>query len=137
MTYTIELWGEVNSKKNNLMPVRRGKGLGLAYNQKSRKSVDDLMVQVPGSVRNLNLEHPDLDFYFTVPNGRSDRDGMVVTVLDLLVKSSTLRNDAIASLNGRLTIHPAVISDHWKTVIVLTTKEGRESEDSRPLLSTD
>lgn len=116
--FDIEFFGKIEAKKNNLLPVVRKNGnAALVYSSKARASMDSLMLQVPGEFRDMRLISPDVEFFFTVADGRSDRDNMRTSLLDCLVKMGVLRNDSMAAFNGKETAWPAVISDHYRTVV--------------------
>jgi hypothetical protein len=120
MTYEITLWQKVSSKKNKYLPMIIGGKASLIKDSKLRKELDALASQIPASMRNLNLEHPEIEVMMTVADGRSDRDNVLVTIMDLLVSTGVLRNDSIAASNGKITVYPAILSDHFKTVVRLT-----------------
>jgi hypothetical protein len=92
--------------------------------------LDRLAVQIPAECRDLNLLHPDLDVTFWVLDRRSDRDNMLTTLLDLLKDYGVIRNDSIAQCNGTVILRPAIICDHYKTVIILT-KGGSHGANAR------
>lgn len=120
MTYEITFWMKIQAKKNQYMPALIGGRARFIKNSRLQKDLDAIACQIPATMRGLNLVHPQIDLYVTVPDGRSDRDNILTTLLDLLVTCGVIKNDSIAQLNAKIIIHPAVISDHFKTVIVLT-----------------
>jgi hypothetical protein len=113
----IELFGQIPSKKNRYTPRKDGKGM--FKNSNLQTELDRLAMQIPGWARDFNLVSPDIQFQFYVRNGRSDRDSAVTTILDLLVEYGVLKNDTIASCNGTMTTHPAILADEWRTVVTL------------------
>jgi Holliday junction resolvase RusA-like endonuclease len=122
--YEITLFGQVPGKKNRYSPTvnkKTGKAMFIK-DSKLQKELDDLLVQIPGELRNLRLESPDIEVELTVPNGRADRDNIFTSLLDVLVQARVLRNDSTAASNGRYTIYPATISDYYKTVIRITPR---------------
>jgi len=126
---TLEFFGKVEAKKNSKTPfVGKDGKMRVANSKKAQDSMNAIMLQVPGEYRDLNLESPDIWFMFTVADGRSDRDNMVSTLLDCLVKMKVLKNDSIARNNGRIIIEPAVISDHYKTVVEIMPRPIPMSE---------
>ena len=118
MTYELHFLGRVAAKKNNKIPLRNKEGK-MRFRYGDQEGLDRLAVQVPGWARDMQLVHPDLEFQFTVQRRDFDRDNAVTTLLDLLVKMGCLKNDSVAQCNGKITILPAVISDHWATVVRL------------------
>jgi hypothetical protein len=131
MTYEIELFGKPIAKKNDKIPFRNKAGK-MRFRYGGQAELDSLMVQVPGELRDLKLMHPRIEFFFTVAKRKFDRDNAQTTLLDILVKMGTLAGDSVATCNGSMVIHPAVISDHWFTRILLTEAEDRHAigEDS-------
>lgn len=119
-SWTIELLGHVPAKKNTTVSVMVGKKRRTIYAAKTYTELDRLAMQIPGEARDIHLLHPEIDFYMTTVDGRSDRDNAVTSCLDLLVLYGVLSNDTIASCNNRITIHPAKKGEVAKTVIVLT-----------------
>lgn len=116
----ITLWGQVRSKKNAYLPMVINGKMRMIKNSKLRESLNALDCQIPAEYRGLMLVSPDFRLEMTVADGRSDQDGAYTTILDLLKEAKVIRNDSIASFNGRKILAPCVISDHWKTVITLT-----------------
>jgi hypothetical protein len=123
MTHTICLIGHVPAKKNSTHSVDIGGKRKTIYSKDTYEELDRLAFQIPPEVRDLQLIHPEIEFWITVPQGRSDRDNTVTSCLDLLVLYGVLTNDSIASCNGKITIHPAVRGDIHKTIIKLTESE--------------
>jgi hypothetical protein len=121
--YTIRLIGHVPAKKNSTHSIIIGGKRRTIYSRDSYIELDRLAYQIPPEVRDLKLIHPEIEFWITVPQGRSDRDNTVTSCLDLLVLYGVLVNDSIASCNGKMTIHPAVRGDIHKTIIKLTESE--------------
>lgn len=122
MTYEIELLEKPLAKKNDKIPFKNKAGkVRMRYG--NQDALDRLAMQVPGWARDLKLEHPTIEFRFTVAHRKFDRDNAVTTLLDLLVKMGTLAQDSVAHCNGTIIIHPAIISDHWLTTITLTEAE--------------
>lgn len=115
--------GKPISKKNALTPMRGKDGkLQLRYGKK-RDEIDRLELQVPGHLRDLMLESPDIEFFFQAIHRNFDRDSGVVLFLDILVKYRVLAQDNIAHCNGQIVIHPAEIGTEWRTDIVIHPKE--------------
>ena len=113
----IELRGHVPAKKNNWRP-RKGGGIGITDPAIS-EAIKRLEMQIPGTVRDLNLESPDIEFSFTYQKANWDRDNAVTTILDVLVKYGTLKNDNLKRCNGTITIHPAIKGEYDTLKLVL------------------
>jgi len=103
----ILLMGNVPSKKNSYTPRKGGKGF--FKGKELVAQLEALMWQIPLYCRDLKLVHPHITMQFTVPNGLSDRDNKVTTVLDLLKSAGVIWNDSIASCNGRMAVLPAIV----------------------------
>lgn len=116
----LTLWGDIPSKKNRYLP-RHGRMIKISS---VSRIIDELAVQVPGWLRGKKLTHPDVSVTFTVPKSstRRDRDGMLTTILDVLVDLGVIKDDCIASFNGKLTVYPAIISDHFKCDIAMSAR---------------
>lgn len=125
VVYCIEFFGQQVSKKNaQLAGVSKTGKQYRRYRPGIREAIDRLMLQVPVEMRGLNLIHPDIDIWPTVPDGKLDKDSIQTLILDVLVKMKVLKNDSIKWCNGTLTIHPAEFSDYWKTVVELRPPSG-------------
>lgn len=118
MTYELDLRGLVPSKKNEKVPVTTKSGKRRMYYQ-AQPEIDRLSMQVPGELRDLGLVHPDIDIYMTKTDGRSDKDGALSTLLDIMVKMGILKNDSVAQCNGRITLHPVRRGGENRTMILL------------------
>lgn len=120
--YVICLIGKVIAKKN-LKRTFRGKDGKMAVTYGAgQDALDRLSMQIPGEVRDLGLLHPDIEFFFTVPDGRIDTDNSITTLMDILVKMGVLQDDSVAKNNGTKTIHPARRGDVATTIIKLTDR---------------
>lgn len=115
---TVELLGVVPSKKNRYHPASNGKGF--FKDSKLQAELDRLALQIPGSVRDIKLESPQIDFYITYVRADHDRDNCVTTILDLLVEYGVLVNDNIKRCNGAMHIWPAEKGEYDKVTVVLT-----------------
>src|SRR5207249_3091312 len=116
----ILLRGKVPSKKNAYTPRRDRPGM--FKSSKLQTELNRLAVQVPGYCRDLQLENPTLEFFFTYVKANSDRDGAVTTCMDILVSMGVLVNDNTKRCNGLITIHPSVKGDCDGVKIILTPK---------------
>lgn len=125
MVYEITLFGQLISKKNMYMPRTVGKGKNMKVifikNSQLQSKLDALACQIPADMRDLKLQNPDIRLEMTVAHQSGDQDGAYTTLLDILVSAGVLYNDNIKRNNGRKILEPCVLSDHWKTVITLTT----------------
>lgn len=117
MTYSLELIGKIPSKKNMLRPRFGSGGKGIRISTGAREQLDRLEMQIPAELRDLGLVHPDMVVQFMMPEGRSDRDNMLVTLLDFLVKYGVIKNDSVASFNGQIVLFPAIPAEDYITKI--------------------
>ncbi len=124
MTWEIEWTTPVPSKKNSLQQgiAKSGKKYRY-YATEVQKEIADLEMQVPGHLRDLSLEHPKVALYLTAPTDRIDMDGVWTCLLDVLKKQGVIIDDNLRHFNGGVYLAPAVISDHWLTIIKLTEAE--------------
>lgn len=135
MTHTLTIFGEILSHKNEKAAVmarrRKDTAKGKAGTQYAKvvtksvakESMNRAAMQIPGELRDLKLQHPDLDVYFVVGRLNVDRDNILSSVLDLLVEYGVLADDNVAQFNGAVTLHPAMLRENgWETTILL--KEG-------------
>jgi Holliday junction resolvase RusA-like endonuclease len=60
-----------------------------------------------------------LDVHIYTRSRRQDRDNIVTTLLDVLVKAGILAGDSIKRFNGQMTVHPAQIDREERVVIEL------------------
>lgn len=118
----LELYGEIPSKKNSYKK-RSGRGRGMFKDRDLQSKLDYLTLQIPAEARGLELVHPDMRIQFIVPDRRRDRDNLVTALLDVLVVAGVLKNDNIASFNGRLVIEPAEVDQQFYTRVTLIPKE--------------
>ncbi len=118
--WAIHLSGTVPSKKNEKIPTvnkKTGRVVGMHY--EAQPEIDALAKQIEPQFRDLGLLHPDIDLFFSVRTGGSDRDGKEATILDLLVKYGVIQNDNISSCNGMVVTHPARRADVEGVLIIL------------------
>jgi len=73
----------------------------------TRVMLQRMEMQVPGSVRDLKLDNPEVEWFITYTNGHVDVDGVMTTVLDILQKYGVIINDNLVHFGGRQTIHEA------------------------------
>jgi Holliday junction resolvase RusA-like endonuclease len=117
MTYETTWYGLTKSKKNSYTPTRGG----MFKNSALKAELDRLEQQVPGDLRDLNLIHPDITVRFKSRSARRDRDGLLASVLDVLVRCKVLADDSIGKCNGRIIIEPAEVCDEDSVTITLVT----------------
>jgi Holliday junction resolvase RusA-like endonuclease len=118
LSLTLNLKGHVPSKKNSYRPKKGGKGF--YKDDRLQAELDRLAMQIPGEFRDLNLISPAISFTFTYTKANWDRDNAVTALLDILVSMSVIKNDNLASCNGRIVIEPAVRGEDDGVVIVIT-----------------
>ena len=120
-TIVIVFAGRVPSKKNRYTPNKDGKGMH--KDRKLQGELDRLALQIPGHLRDLKLESPEVHFYFKY-SGRAnwDRDNACTALIDVLVQYGVLAGDQIRRFNGLLVIHPAEKSDEDVATVVLIPK---------------
>lgn len=132
MQYELRIIGEILSHKNQkaaVMARRRhdtAKGkAGTPYAKVVTKSVakesmNRAAMQIPGELRDLKLEHPDLDVQFVVGRENVDRDNILSSILDLMVHYGVLSSDSVAKCNGTIVLHPAIVrKNEWEITINL------------------
>jgi hypothetical protein len=113
------------AKKNQWRPRAGGKGIFL--DSTTRQKLTSLELQVPGDVRDLKLEHPDMEWFFTYTHARIDRDNIKQTILDILVKYGVLAGDNFAHLNGLEITHPAVRGEYESIKVILLPRNPGDS----------
>lgn len=102
---TLLLEGPIPCKKSL---YRRGRN-GLFLDREVKAAIDCLILQAKHQWRVSPIEHPEVTVTFRVLDRRSDRDGKLATVLDVLQKAGVVANDNIAHFNGWLRIAPAIV----------------------------
>ena len=113
--FELTLYGITKSKKNSYSP-RKG---GMYRGTDLKAELDELEKQVPGELRDLNLEHPDMFFKFKSRSAKRDRDGLLSTILDVLVTCKVITDDRIARCNGTITLAPAEVCDEDSVYIMI------------------
>lgn len=110
--FCIELLGIIPPKKSLYRIGRKG----LFLNKEIAAIIDDLKRQATKTWAIIGsggaLVHPSISVKFSVPSSKSaswDRDGALVTILDVLQGAGVLVNDNVKWCNGRITIHEAVL----------------------------
>ena len=105
----IILRGDLPAKKNRVRPKRGSRGY---YDGTTGEVIKDLANQAAVAWRGKEgrfppVEHPDLVFRLYLVNPKNDRDGIITTALDALVKGGVLVDDSVEWLNGAQFIFPA------------------------------
>jgi Holliday junction resolvase RusA-like endonuclease len=59
-----------------------------------------------------------MELFLAVPKGRTrmDRDGILTTILDVLKNTGVIQDDSIAAFNGKIVLHPVVVSENLDTM---------------------
>lgn len=120
----ITLRGPIPSKKSL---YRRGKNGGLFLDRAVVKTIDGLIIQAKAAWHRPPIKHPHLSFELLVTSRRQDRDNILLTLMDVLVKAGVLVNDNIASCNGSVVLLPARVG----------SEEGARIEVYHPQLTMD
>lgn len=111
----------------------------MAVGQRARTMLDRLQTQIQCQWKREPLLHPEMEFYLKVSNERSDRDGIITALLDLMQPqkvdghvtfSGVILNDNVAQSNNLIVIHPAdVVSvGYEESLIVLRESTWTSSE---------
>jgi hypothetical protein len=118
VTHFLRLVGQIPSKKNMYRRVTvRGKP-ALALSDRAVALMDPHRLQLQSLWKLPPVEHPDVVIKLGISNDASDRDGVLVSLLDLLqprvisghlVFAGVIQNDNVRRFNGVLTILPADI----------------------------
>lgn len=106
MVYNLTLLGHVPSKKNRYRA--NGKG-GLFIDKRIAAQLVPLQLQAQGAWKHGPLKNPGITVTFHTSNDAQDRDGMLVSLMDLLQDAGVLINDNIRVSNGPVLINPAVL----------------------------
>lgn len=116
---TIVFVGFVPAKKNRYSPTMRGGKMRFFKNDKLDAALKVLDSQIPDYCRGLQLEHPEMEWSFQVPDAKADRDNKITTLLDVLVDAGVLRDDNIKRCNGKWTVNEAeIVKGQEETTIV-------------------
>mgnify|MGYP003931958583 CR=1 FL=1 len=97
---------------------------GVFKSSKLQAELDALALQVPPEMAGMELVSPDIDVHLECPTSRPDRDNILTTILDVLVRMRVLKDDSIAHCNGRIVLHPVVKSEEWRTTVTLSVSTG-------------
>lgn len=114
--YQIVIESPIVSKKNAYAQTKTGR----RFKPKSVKDAEDLAIQqLPPEMYGLELKHPALEFFAFVPkkNWALDRDGLLTTILDYLVKFKILKDDNIRNFNGKVLVHTVLDAPRKRFVL--------------------
>lgn len=124
--YVLEFHGEPPAHKNEKMPAMRrrkdgSKYAGLITKPESKLMMDRLALQIPGSLRDLKLRHPDITMQFYVGREDVDKSNMWCAIEDLLWKYGVLVDDSVKHSNGHFHMPPAIVigGNNWKSIVTL------------------
>ena len=90
----VTIKGNVPSKSNCYRIITLNGHGSLAKTKAMKQYENDFYIQLPASVRNLNIDSY-FEFYINVyyPSQRADLDNSLKVVLDCLQKSKSIKND--------------------------------------------
>jgi Holliday junction resolvase RusA-like endonuclease len=127
---TIVFIGAVPAKKNKYRPRFGGSGKRFFKDTNLDAALKALDAQIPANYRGLKLEHPEIEWYFQVPAGKTDRDNKITTILDILVAAGVLYDDNIRRCNGKWTVNEAeIVKDQEETTIVVIKPAPPQQKD--------
>ena len=119
---TLTLHGHCPSKKNDW---ERGGAGKMFLPAEVTAQIDTLITQALFHWRiGAPIEHPELTVTFYVVAQRQDRDGMFVTILDVLQKAGVIVNDNIKKNNARTILEPCIfVADGEEKVEIRLVKK--------------
>lgn len=126
MRIELEFFGTIVTKKNNYRAVIKKTGkAGLVKDRKLSEKLDYIVKQIPTEYFDLRLTNPAITMQrYCPPLGlMQDRDGILTTLLDLLVRVGLLSDDSDLCNNGEWRIMPTMLANEYKTVLTLETKD--------------
>lgn len=101
------LYGDLPAKKNR---IRTARGRGGHYDDKTATTIENLILQARAAWgSHPPVKSPCLRIDMCIANNRKDRDGILTTILDVLVQARVLHDDAILLCNGTITLLPAIL----------------------------
>ncbi len=109
-TITILLRGDLPAKKNRIKAVRGRVG---HYDSKTAATIQNLILQArtQWGARESVPQRTDLKIILWLANWRKDRDGIITTLLDVLVQARVIADDSCNGLNGWMVVAPALKCD--------------------------
>lgn len=124
--YFLRIEGKLISKKNGYQPVVKG----FRKTQKIKDAEQMVALQIPGEMRGLNLEHPDLvlQVYMPKKSWGSDSDNGYTFLLDCLVANGVFKDDSVRRFNGTKVLLPVIESERPYADIVIWRKNNDKSE---------
>ncbi len=124
MRIELEIYGNIPTVKDSYLPVMRKGKPALTKDRKLTAKLNYILEQIPREVWDTKLKHPTITMQRYAPeqNQRRDRDGMLTTLLDLLVRAGVLEDDSDLYNNGAWHILPTQIADAQKVVLILETQ---------------
>src|SRR6266568_4422907 len=116
MRIELEIYGNIPTVKDSYLPVMRKGKPALTKDRKLTAKLNYILEQIPREVWDTKLKHPTITMQRYAPeqNQRRDRDGMLTTLLDLLVRAGVLEDDSDLYNNGAWHILPTQIADAQK-----------------------
>ncbi len=125
MRIVLEFYGNIPSVKDRYLPVMRKGKPALTKDHKLRAQLDYILQQISREWWDLRLRDPTIVMQRFAPkkNKRRDRDQILVTLLDLLVKAGVLIDDSDLYNNGDWHILKTQIAEAQKVVLTLETEE--------------
>lgn len=112
----ITLQGVPSGKKNALRPGRKGQKMH--YDRGLRRALDACVLQAQSQWQGREpLTHPIIAMHCWGYPEQTDRDGLFVNALDVLVKAGILRDDSIRHSNGWYQIAPANLGGEPRVVL--------------------
>jgi hypothetical protein len=103
----IVLYGDLPAKKNRIKAVR---GRGGHYDKETAATIENLILQARAAWgSHAPVRDPALRIKMWIANNRKDRDGILTTLLDVLVQARVLHDDAVLLCNGIITLLPATL----------------------------
>jgi hypothetical protein len=118
MRYEIVLEADIVSKKNAYAPRKGG---GFRKPDWIKNVEKDAISQIPAELWGIEMIHPHMVFWFNLPSKSFalDRDGVVTTILDFMVRTKVLKDDNCRNSNGVVILMPAAKSDSKKFTVWL------------------
>ena len=116
----LTLRGNIPAKKSK---YRSRCGGGLYLDAATRACIEGLAFQAGSQWRRSShepVEHPVVTIRMHARQTRADRDGKLVTLLDVLQQAGVIRNDNINRFNGWLhlaPVEPALLDDYTEVEI--------------------
>jgi len=127
MRIELELYGKIPTVKDSYLPVMRKGKPALTKDRKLTAKLNYILEQIPREYWDLRLKHPEIIMQRFAPpeNQRRDRDGMLTTILDLLVRAGILVDDSDLYNNGDWHILKTQIIEGTpqKVLLILETAE--------------